>query len=79
MENNIKELRKYINQLKVVKCEATSKRHWDGLERKYDIRINTLNERVASLLQKLEDNRAEETDLGKTECFRIMSDTFIER
>ena len=79
MENNIKELRKYINQLKVVKYEATSKRHWDGLERKYDIRINTLKERVASLLQKLEDNRAEETDLGKTECFRIMSDTFIER
>ena len=59
LENKIKELRKYINQLKVVKYEAESKRHWDRLERKYDIRIKTLKERVASLLQKLEDNREE--------------------
>ena len=43
LQNKIKELRKYLSQLKSSKDkEVSNVRHWQILERKYSIRVNTL-------------------------------------
>ena len=43
LQNKIKELRKYLSQLKSSKDkEVSNVRHWQILERKYSITVNTL-------------------------------------
>ena len=65
LQSKIKELRKDLSQLEAPKDKDISNfRHWERLERKYSIRVKTLNvvieelkQRNTALQQKLESIR----------------------
>ena len=54
LKNNIKELRKDLNQLEALKDNDISNfRHWGRLERKYNIRVKRLNVAIEKLKQRI--------------------------
>ena len=54
LQNKIKELRKYLNQLEASKYKGISNlRHWERLERKYSIRVKRLNVVIEELKQMI--------------------------
>ena len=54
LQNKIKELRKDLSQLKSSKDkEVSNVRHWQTLERKYSIRLKTLNVIIEELKQRI--------------------------
>ena len=54
LQNKIKELRKDLSQLEPSKDKGISNfRHWERLERKYSIRVNTLNVVIEELKQRI--------------------------
>ena len=54
LQNNIKELRKDVNQLELSKDEEVSNlRHWQTLERKYSIRVKTLGVVIEELRERI--------------------------
>ena len=54
LENKIKKLRKALSQLEASKDKDISNfRHWERLERKYSIRVKTLNVVIEELKQRI--------------------------
>ena len=54
LQNNIRELRKDLSQPEASKDKGTSNfRHWERLERKYSIRVKTLNVVIEELKQRI--------------------------
>ena len=54
LQNKIKELRKDLRQLEGSKDKDISNfRHWERLERKYSIRVKTLNAVIEELKQRI--------------------------
>ena len=54
LQNKIKELRKDLSQLESSKDkEVSNVRHWQTLERKYSIRLKTLNVIIEELKQRI--------------------------
>ena len=54
LQNKIKELRKDVSQLEASKDKGSSNfRHWERLERKYNIRVKRLNVLVEELKQRI--------------------------
>ena len=54
LQNKIKELRKDLSQLKASKDKGVSNfKHWERLERKYNIRVKRLNVAVEELKQRI--------------------------
>ena len=54
LQNKIKELRKDLSQLESSKDkEVSNARHWQTLERKYSIRLKTLNVIIEELKQRI--------------------------
>ena len=54
LQNKIKELRKDLSQLEVLKDKDISNfRHWERLERKYSIRVKRLNVVTEELKQRI--------------------------
>ena len=53
-QNKIKELRKDLSQLEASKDKGISNfRHWERLERKYNIRVKRLNVVIEELRQRI--------------------------
>ena len=84
LQNKIKELRKDLGQLESSKDKGVSNtRHWQTLERKYNIRVKKLGVVIEELEQrnigviKLGAIKDGQIGLDKTECFRIISGSFI--
>ena len=54
LQNKIKELRRDLSQLELLKDKKVSNvRHWQTLERKYSIRVKTLGVAIEELKQRL--------------------------
>ena len=54
LQNKIKKLKKDLSQLEASKNKDISNfRHWERLERKYSIRVNTLNVVIEELKQRI--------------------------
>ena len=54
LQNKINELRKDLGQLEASKDKGISNfRHWEGLERKYSIRVKRLNVAIEELKQRI--------------------------
>ena len=87
LENPIKELRKDLSQLKVMKSKISRNgRQQKRLERKYNIRIKTLKVVIEKLeqretgikVQEIPGENVKQNVLWKTECFKIIRGNFIE-
>ena len=85
LQYKIKELRKDLSQLESSKDkEISNARHWQGLERKYSIRVKTLGvvikelkQRIVAIAANVRRYQKWYIDLDKTECFRIIRGSFI--
>ena len=65
LQNKIKELRKDLSQLEASKDKDSNFRHWERLERKYNIRVKRLNEVIEELKQRYAERCKVVTRLAK--------------
>ena len=75
LQNKIKKLKKDLSQLEASKNKDISNfRHWERLERKYSIRVNTLNVVIEELKQRI---TVGQIAIDKRDYLKIFKGSFI--
>ena len=71
-QNKVKELRKDLSQIEASKDKGISNfRHWERLERKYNIRVKRLNVVIEELKQRINAIAAKvRTNQGRVDSYR---------